>query len=513
MQYSDIFTGSMLINSLNQFKSDNMILNFFITILTFVIINSCTNQNISNLFEYLFNKVNLFGNNKFNKISFVSKREYQSDRTRALLFFLTNNCSKKNITELIEDSIDPYDYWNSKKNEDIYRVNQDTEFNFTDDIKGKASVKEKEETGYNGKVTYRQMVNLEVYSNTLKLDDIQKFVEDCSKEYKKYLKTNSLRSQSIIIVESSKKKDDDKPPLSIINREWYSFKTFDNTFFPEKKEFLNVLNNFLENKSWYEKKGLPWTLGIMLSGHPGCGKTSFIKALLNYTNRHCIDIKLDEDFDFSDLERLLYDDEISGEIIVPVNKRIIVLEDIDAMGDVVKDRELIDKENEKINEELSLLESSKLMQYKGLGSLDSIKCKNSQLFSEECSNEIKLGNHSNIFSKINKNNLSKLLNIFDGLTENPGRIIIVTTNRPEVIDKAFKRPGRIDIHLHFGKCKIKELIEIINDYWETEIQKDSILEIKLKDKSFDEKYTPAEVINFCRKSKNLEETIDAIHSN
>ena len=57
------------------------------------------------------------------------------------------------------------------------------------------------------------------------------------------------------------------------------------------------------------------------------------------------------------------------------------------------------------------------------------------------------------------------------------------------------------------------MIEIINDYWETEIQKDSILEVQLKDKSIDEKYTPAEVINFCRKSKNLNETIDAIHSN
>ena len=42
--------------------------------------------------------------------------------------------------------------------------------------------------------------------------------------------------------------------------------------------------------------------------------------------------------------------------------------------------------------------------------------------------------------------------VFDGLLEMPGRIIIITTNHPEKIDKALLRPGRIDRKIEFKKC-------------------------------------------------------------
>ena len=43
--------------------------------------------------------------------------------------------------------------------------------------------------------------------------------------------------------------------------------------------------------------------------------------------------------------------------------------------------------------------------------------------------------------------LSFLLNIIDGIMETPGRILIITSNFYERIDKAFTRPGRIDISM------------------------------------------------------------------
>ena len=71
---------------------------------------------------------------------------------------------------------------------------------------------------------------------------------------------------------------------------WSSNVTFDNRFFDNKEMILNKIDFFLKNRDWYVKKGIPYTLGFLLHGKPGCGKTSFIKALLNYTKRHCVNV-------------------------------------------------------------------------------------------------------------------------------------------------------------------------------------------------------------------------------
>ena len=36
--------------------------------------------------------------------------------------------------------------------------------------------------------------------------------------------------------------------------------------------------------------GIPYTLGIGIHGPPGTGKTSFFKALANYTGRHIVNL-------------------------------------------------------------------------------------------------------------------------------------------------------------------------------------------------------------------------------
>ena len=45
---------------------------------------------------------------------------------------------------------------------------------------------------------------------------------------------------------------------------------------------MKSIDFFLKNKEWYIKKGIPYNLGILLHGDPGCGKTRFIKQLMNY---------------------------------------------------------------------------------------------------------------------------------------------------------------------------------------------------------------------------------------
>ena len=63
------------------------------------------------------------------------------------------------------------------------------------------------------------------------------------------------------------------------------------------------------------------------------------------------------------------------------------------------------------------------------------------------------------------NNNLPLLNIIDGLIETPGRILIMTTNKPEFLDKALIRPGRIDIKINFKKCSLKMMKDLINNYF------------------------------------------------
>jgi SpoVK/Ycf46/Vps4 family AAA+-type ATPase len=59
--------------------------------------------------------------------------------------------------------------------------------------------------------------------------------------------------------------------------------------------------------------------------------------------------------------------------------------------------------------------------------------------------------------------LSGLLNALDGVFNNHGRILIMTTNHPEVLDSALIRPGRIDCKFQFDNCdkmQIKGLYEM-----------------------------------------------------
>ena len=57
-------------------------------------------------------------------------------------------------------------------------------------------------------------------------------------------------------------------------------------------------------------------------------------------------------------------------------------------------------------------------------------------------------------------NLANLLEIMDGVMEMSGRIMIISTNYPEKLDKALVRPGRMDLKIEFKKCN-NEILESI----------------------------------------------------
>jgi len=64
--------------------------------------------------------------------------------------------------------------------------------------------------------------------------------------------------------------------------------------------------------------------------------------------------------------------------------------------------------------------------------------------------------------------LASLLEVLDGVMEMDGRMLIITTNYPERLDKALIRPGRIDMKVHFGKMKAENIEEMFEYYYEEE---------------------------------------------
>ena len=327
--------------------------------------------------------------------------------------------------------------------------------------------------------------------------ELQEWINVAVKNYKQHLKTASNEHQLYITVSTGKKKnggDSDKSnkyktnSLIIEASPWESTIMFENSYFNNMDSIIKKIDFFLNNKDWYLEKGIPYNLGILLYGEPGCGKTRFIKQLMNHTGRHGIDIKLNDTMDFNDLYNIIFKEEIGEEYIIPQNQRILIFEDIDAMGDAVKCRDMKAAENSKKKEEFNTVDVlADLLSNKS--TKKEVTSSDSMLFSSLNSN-----NNNN-----NNNNLSYLLNMFDGINECSGRIIIMTSNKPEVLDKALIRPGRIDIKLNFQKCTRYDIMRLINLFWNTEIEEEQLLP------DIDMKYTSADIYSIFRGTNSFED--------
>ncbi|KAL0251309.1 hypothetical protein GEMRC1_000522 [Eukaryota sp. GEM-RC1] len=147
--------------------------------------------------------------------------------------------------------------------------------------------------------------------------------------------------------------------------------------------------------------GIPHTLGILLHGPPGTGKTSFIKSIAKYTNKH--------------IHLLNFDASIELAKNIFSQSGIIIFEDVDRM--------------------------------------------------EESEDEGKL-------------DMSILLNLLDGLNEGHGRIVIMTSNHPDKLDPALRRPGRIDIDLKMDYATKDDVENILKLMFKVNVELDFELKTK-----------------------------------
>lgn len=142
----------------------------------------------------------------------------------------------------------------------------------------------------------------------------------------------------------------DKEDSSSKSLKWKRYKlntarTFESIFFPEKPIVLQLLDDFEKRNGIYSKKCIPYKLAFCLSGPPGTGKTSFLKALSEHTKRHIFNVSLplietnEQLIDVAHNEMIrVSGDAYVSDITIPLTKRIYVFEDVDVLSDIVNRR-------------------------------------------------------------------------------------------------------------------------------------------------------------------------------
>ena len=464
----------------------------------------------------------------------MSYEEKRSLKFRAIMHYLAKqNKTIYKIREINDRIWDEDEGQKIEKNSE-YLVDQSKEFVLTQEIFGLITINSKQKMRGLAGTEYIDYNILKIYSYTLTLDNIQEWINNIVKDYKQHLKMASNETQLYITASGAgrKKKCSDegggrngmgggggagRSDIHIEAVPWESTITFANSYFHDMEAVLKKIDFFLKNKAWYQEKGIPYNLGILLYGEPGCGKTRFIKQLLNHTGRHGIDIKLNDQMNFQDLYNIVFKEEIDEEYIIPQDQRILIFEDVDAMGEAVKCRDTKAKERKKKEEDFikvdilqELLKEEKRMGMTGSSSLSSISgasisgasISGASISGANISGAsisgASLAADSLVLNNAN-NNLSYLLNMFDGINECSGRIIIMTSNKPEVLDKALIRPGRIDIKIHFQNCTKYDVMRLINLFWDLTVTEDMLLlELEMK-------YTSAEIYNIFRSTNDFEE--------
>ena len=315
---------------------------------------------------------------------------------------------------------------------------------------------------------------IEVYSFTKTTDQLRNYLDDIKHKYAIHVK-NKLGNKRYYFnmhplmvpmnIEKQKNLAALPPYFVFVMKQFQTNRKFSNLFGEDIDIIRNRVNFFCKNRKWYDEKGIPYTLGLLLSGAPGTGKTSTIKCLANETNRHICNINLNNDMTKTQLENLFFNENLSvinpilGQTetyCIPLDQRIYVLEDVDCQNDIVMERSLkmnkptLDKSNDE--------------------SMDKEPTKK--------------------YEDSNKVDLSFLLNLLDGVLENPGRIVIMTSNHPDTLDSALIRPGRIDVIAKFRNCSNTTVKDMIEFFYDTKLSEEDIERIYVLQEGI---ITPAEL--------------------
>lgn len=363
------------------------------------------------------------------------------------------------------------------------------------------------EPGFNKNDSRVVRIVINLFSYTTRPAQLKEYVSNLTKEYSKYLEDKRRGKIFIYTLNNTEvhNEDDDDTVGGWRETPHETMKSFDNIFFEGKPDILKKVQFFTDNKEWYRKNGVPYTLGLALYGSPGTGKTSFIKAIASLLGRHIISISLAKIKTKKQLYDFYYETQYNSsndKNAIGFDKKIIVFEDIDCVGDIVKNRKSKDSPSPDCEFDNSADESGSvdLDEF-----LDANPSSGAKLTPEEkVKHEIAKATKY-VLKKMSSDNAGKgpfgpnmndnitlddLLNLWDGIRENTGRIMIITTNHYDKLDPALIRPGRIDIALNLENASRITIAEMYSHYYGEAMDPNDLALIP------DRFYSPAEVINF-----------------
>lgn len=170
-----------------------------------------------------------------------------------------------------------------------------------------------------------------------------------------------------------------------------------------KQELVDDIADYLSpgTRKWYANRGIPYRRGYLLYGPPGTGKSSLSLALAGHFNLPIFIMSLTSPQATEENVSTLFDK-------LP-RHCVILLEDIDAAG-LTLSREAIEGDDDA---------------------------------ADAPADEVIATGGAQI-------SLSGLLNVLDGVASQEGRVLVMTTNHLERLDKALIRPGRVDMIIKYG---------------------------------------------------------------